>query len=208
MLSSLCVGAIPSSLGRSLGKVDWVPIDILAEVVGEMALGDDGRGEMNVTHQGTLGGKEGVRVFHAVNPHPVSWSGVRETIVSAIEGRMGKRLEVVSLQAWIEAVKRHGREHLREDAKLEDGEVEAYLRVNPALKLVGFYEGVLDDDGGEGEERTEWDDERDTGMEEGRWALERSMEASKSLREMQGVKSKWVRKWVGEWMDAIDYGKG
>lgn len=39
VISSLHVGAIPDSLGPSLSRIDWVPIDLLAEVLVELALG-------------------------------------------------------------------------------------------------------------------------------------------------------------------------
>lgn len=198
VLSSLCVGAIPNNLGPSLGRVDWVPADRLAVVLTEMAFGKSA----SVT--------ENVGVYHPLNSHPVSWPSVRDVIVDVLAARTGKRLESIGLKEWIARVKAHGKKTLGEDVKLEDGELEGYLEGNPALKLLDFYEGILAGaDGGKEDGAldgvngpngdTEFNGEGDGGRS---WVQEKSLEASKELRELEGVRESWVRKWVGEWIES------
>ena len=195
VLSSVCVGKIPDSLGSSLGRVDWVPVDKLAKVVIDMAFAEDS--EKDVTDSDSDIGRENgvavggrVGVFHALNPRSVSWAFVRKTIIEEIAARTGMQLETVDLKSWIDAVKVHGKETLGEDAKLEDGQLEAYLSRNPALKLVDFYEGILAA-GGEGNKEGEGRD----------WEFAKSLKASKELRDLEAVRDEWVRKWVGEWIE-------
>ncbi|KAM0133647.1 hypothetical protein ACHAP3_005774 [Botrytis cinerea] len=38
VLSSIHLCSIPSSLGSSLGRIDWVPVDILADIIADLAL--------------------------------------------------------------------------------------------------------------------------------------------------------------------------
>ena len=205
VLSSLCVGTIPDSLGPIIGVVNWVPVNKLAAMVVEMALGDSreshndaiGNASASASKASSSPGSSeiqgpnpGVGVFHATNPRRVSWDSVRAVVIDELARLTGKTVKTVPLREWIETVKRHGNRVLAEDFKLKDGELEAHLQDNPALKLMGFFETIVVGNvgGGEGLGRPK------------EWELERSMEASRTLREVEGIRDEWVRKWVREWI--------
>ncbi|KAL4739539.1 acetyl-CoA synthetase-like protein [Aspergillus similis] len=85
--SSLFLGLLPSELGV-LGKLGWAPVEDIAGVVLEIAIGQDGNGGY----------------FHAVNPNLPDWEGV---VVPAVTEFYGNRIErVVSLPEWVEALEK------------------------------------------------------------------------------------------------------
>ncbi|OOF90104.1 hypothetical protein ASPCADRAFT_179722 [Aspergillus carbonarius ITEM 5010] len=174
--SSLYVGAVPEDL-NSLGRVDWVPVDLVAGVVTELAIGGC---------EGVGRERDGGEVFHVVNLNPVEWGDVREVVRGELErytrGReeVEVEVEVVSFEEWVgrvrgvvEGVEGRGKEEMR-----------TVMERNPAGKLLGFFENAV----------------ADRGMSRG-FETRRTAERSERLRAVEGVKEEWVRKWVREWMD-------
>ncbi|KAI0436821.1 hypothetical protein F4803DRAFT_566532 [Xylaria telfairii] len=115
--SSKYLGMVPASLGR-LNTIDWIPVDILGNVIVELALcsSDSSRPETGAT------------VYHTVNPHITNWDELLPSIVRNLGGE--KDVEVVPLQTWVDA--------LRDSAlKTKDA------TINPAAKLVDFYDSLI-----------------------------------------------------------------
>ena len=120
VLSSLHIGAIPDSLGAGQDDIDWVPVDLLAEVLVELALKTETIDEP--------------QVFHPLNPHPVPWKSLLPHFVKALDhlNVRAKQIDTVSLQIWLDKV--------RADAEAAgSAKVEAMLRLNPAAKLLEVY---------------------------------------------------------------------
>ncbi len=193
IISSVHLGAIPDSLGPSLGTIDWVPVDLLAEVIVELALGKDQLIEATRSqddHFTTTVPQGRARVFHPLNPHRTTWEAVRPIVTDALYASTGKRLETVPFDSWLEKV-RHDIE-LKADSHtaLKDGDFEAFLRVNPAVKLLDFYGQVL-------------------GSKEApanRLEMKETMMSSAKLRAMEGIKAEWIHKWVQEWITSMGIG--
>ena len=123
--TSKSLGKIPSSLDGRHGTVDWVPVDIAAQAVLELALS-------RPSH------KQGeVACFNLVNPRPVPWSdlvsAVREFYVSS-----GRVMETVDMEDWVR--------HLQEVGASKEGseDVEQY----PALRLLDFFQGLANGEQG------------------------------------------------------------
>ncbi|KAI1419683.1 hypothetical protein F5Y12DRAFT_776597 [Xylaria sp. FL1777] len=117
--SSRYLGKVPDSLGPRLDTIDWIPVDKLGKVIVELAFLPARAYELNT----------GARVYHAINPHHITWG----ELLPAISQRLGqgKVVEVVSLGAWIDA--------LRDSAsRTED------VAANPAIKLLDFFESLVD----------------------------------------------------------------
>lgn len=174
VLSSLHVGAVPDSLGASQNKIDWVPIDLLAEVLVELTLNIDGR-EAPKSIQAEATGK--ARVFHPLNPHPVAWKSLLPTIVNTLShSNIGtKKIDTVPFQAWLDKV--------RADAEMTgSADVEAMLKSNPAVKLLGFYEKLAED-----RENLAFETSKTEG-------------ASSKMRSIGEIKPEWIQRWVGAWL--------
>jgi len=79
--SSLHVGAVPTSLGSRLDRVDWIPIDVLAKSLVEIT---------------------GSGVFNFINTHAVEWRDIVPTVVEVLSST--RRIELVSLEEWVDLV--------------------------------------------------------------------------------------------------------
>ncbi|KAF2225529.1 male sterility protein-domain-containing protein [Elsinoe ampelina] len=111
------IGKLPMNLGN-METVDWVPVDVAADVMVELAL--EGRVDEKL--------HETERWFHLVNPRTVAW-GKLWPVVKEYYKEKGRELEVVTFEEWLKALK--GLPATRENAE----------RV-PGLKLMDFYEGL------------------------------------------------------------------
>ena len=190
VISSLHVGAIPDSLGPTMGNIDWVPIDDLAEILVDLAL--------NLPRQDSPGHNarpKRARVFHPLNPHPTTWQAIQPTIASDLESiaisLMKQPPRIIPLASWLQRVRKDmettAGSHKDNNSTLADSDLETLLRKNPAVKLLAFYEDVLGSQEGAG--RT--------------WEMRETMERSKKVRELEGVRAEWVSKWVREWFSGI-----
>ncbi|KAJ8060197.1 hypothetical protein OCU04_010541 [Sclerotinia nivalis] len=101
VLSSIHLGIIPESLDSTDdSKVDWVPIDLIADILVELNF--NARGDQN---QHTNGAK----VYHPVDPVLVPWNSLLPKIIeSATHGKKNKLVPVPFVK-WIE--------HVRKDAE-------------------------------------------------------------------------------------------
>ncbi|KAJ0423276.1 hypothetical protein BJY00DRAFT_310406 [Aspergillus carlsbadensis] len=181
VLGSRILRALPQSLGANSlgGEIDWVPVDLLAPVLVELA------GKLR---RGADSGA-GVRVFHCISPNRVRWADLVPAIVEELsspsatetgglkESKSGSDgIHTVSLAEWVKKL---------QDSITGDGG-KGDISSNPAAKLVGFYEQIL----AEGEEGAM------------RLSTFRTEELSKGLTGMPAVRPDWVRGWVRVWLDA------
>ncbi|KAJ5644413.1 NRPS-like enzyme [Penicillium longicatenatum] len=127
VLSSAHIGALPESLGPALDRIDWVPIDLLAEILVDLAL------TRSVRVDGI------VAVHHPVNPNPLSWNDIRPAVVEALKNSSGANVETVTFREWLHRV--------RQDIEVAgvdgDKELQELLAQNPAAKLLDFFDQVM-----------------------------------------------------------------
>lgn len=116
--TSMYLGKLPSSLG-SMGRMDWIPVDILANVVVETLLDDSCHGGRESPY---TSGEGKARFVHLLNPHEANWQDILRHAQRSLE----KELEVVSYEEWLS--------DLQSSAEQEHDEA------NPAVKLVDFFE--------------------------------------------------------------------
>lgn len=174
MLSSLHVGAVPDSLGPGQNKIDWVPIDLLAEVIVELTLNIDQEKAATPTQPEETGK---ARVFHPLNPHPIAWKSLLPAIINALSRSNTpiKTIDTLSFQAWLHKV--------RVDAEAAgSADVERMLKVNPAAKLLGFYEKLTED-----KKKLDFD-------------TSKTEEASSKMRAIGEIKPEWMERWIGAWL--------
>lgn len=118
VVSSSYLGAIPTSLGKSQA-IDWLPVDVLAPVLIELALGSEKA-------------ETGAAFFHPSNPKLTSWEDLLPSMIAALDGE--KTISKVSFADWLQRVK---------SAAADDSDLEQLVKVHPAVKLVRFYESLL-----------------------------------------------------------------
>ncbi|KAI0547682.1 hypothetical protein F4679DRAFT_553684 [Xylaria curta] len=117
IVSSKYLGKIPDSLGPRLDTINWIPADKLGKVIVELAIRPAHSRKPNT----------GASVYHAINPHHTTWGELLPIISRRLS--QGKEVEVVSLEAWIDA--------LRDSASKTDD-----IAINPAIKLLDFFESI------------------------------------------------------------------
>ena len=178
--SSFHLAAIPSSLGADLDIIDWIPIDILVQILVDLVgLSDDiSRGPRGKPPPGYT------NVCNLINLHPVQWKSLLPTIVATLSSISTKKgrdpIKTDDFGHWLRIVQEDV--EARNDASLaENGGVEALLERNPAFKFFRFYEKAST------QRASNWD----TQKAEGR---------SKALRELDGIREEWMVKWVKSWL--------
>ncbi|GLB08380.1 hypothetical protein AtubIFM57258_004269 [Aspergillus tubingensis] len=187
--SSRHLHALPDTLGL-MDRIDWVPVDLLAEVLVELALlgPADNHGCPSAT-----GSPRAVQVYHPVNLHSLSWDLIRPVVADALlaQGRdnAGKMIETNPLREWVQRVRRDievASASSLADAKnksLGEKDLQALLEQNPAAKLLDFFQGLE--------------------MEHTQSIVFESVHTakmSKKLREVEGVRPEWLCRWIGEWL--------
>ena len=157
VLSSRHLGVIPDSLG-GLETVDWIPIDILANIIAELAL-----------QPSTALGPNG-NTYHAVNPSKTTWTALLPHVLAAL----GPTVHAIPLSDWVKTLR----------ASAETAISEGDLAINPAIKLMDFYEGLLS-----GESSVASLETRET------------EKASRTLRDLGPVQGEWMAKWIEQWKE-------
>ncbi|RAK90448.1 NRPS-like enzyme [Aspergillus costaricaensis CBS 115574] len=187
--SSRHLQALPDTLGL-MDRIDWVPVDLLAEVLVELALGAaDNHGCPSAT-----GSPRAVQVYHPVNLHSLSWDLIRPVVADALlaqgKDNAGKTIETIPLRKWVQRVRRDieaASVSFSADTKNGKGlggkELQALLEQNPAAKLLDFFEAL------------ETEHTQPIVFESVHTA-----KMSKKLCEVEGVRAEWLRKWVREWL--------
>ena len=155
IMSSRHLGIIPDSLGN-MEIIDWIPIDIICTIIVELAL------------QPVAQGKSTTRTYHAVNPSVTTWTA----ILPYVKAAMHPEPNVVSLATWIKELR----------ASAQSSYTVQGLQTNPALKLIDFYENLLNVDNAS------------AGLE-----TRQSERASPTLRELDPIRGEWVVKWMEQW---------
>lgn len=153
--SSMHLGLIPDSLG-AMYHIDWIPIDLLADIISALSLTPS---------------TPASRVFHTVNPNTTTWAA----LLPHLQAELGPEVKVVSLATWVQALRKSAASlSLTQD-----------LDANPAVKLVDFYEGLLDTRSAV--------PQLETGNTEKACAL---------LSDVGPVQGEWMRRWIELWKGA------
>lgn len=172
VISSLHLRCLPDSLGPKFSEVDWVPSDLLANVVVDLATLSKPSSTSEVS--------SGAEVFNLRNPRTIMWDALLPAFREAARAHVQQEIEVVSPSCWLTRL---------QDSidALSEGDAQdlvAAAAFNPAIKLLDFYRDGL------------WtSDAASQAM-----SVDRALAASPSLRDLPPVGPRWIQKWVGEWV--------
>ncbi|KAL8663543.1 MAG: hypothetical protein Q9202_003731 [Teloschistes flavicans] len=137
VISSARIGALPDSLGASLDNMDWIPIDLAAEILVQIAAP---RTENTYDGFETAGHRFGrPHVYHVVNPHGVHWRSMRSRVASTLSRLTGKAMEIVECGIWIAKVRDELEMMVSSPSVVENSDIAKAVRLNPAAKLLDFY---------------------------------------------------------------------
>ena len=172
--SSVAIRALPETIPGV--AIDWVPIDILADVLVEIS--------MATGSETSAGDSWGVQVFNPVNSNVVAWQDLSGVIANVIESRSVYEIKKVELQQWVDLVrddaeKINGRD--KDANSSENGQaMRTMLKRNPAAPLLEWFDAMA----------------KATGAK--RFENENAVRASKSLQKLGHITEDLMAKWVGD----------
>ncbi|KAL8753025.1 MAG: hypothetical protein Q9199_005339 [Rusavskia elegans] len=173
MESARYLRLIPESLGP-LDIVDWVPVDLVADIVGELLSSSDR--QASPSHAGTDDAEDRQeqkvtrpKIFHIVNPRRTTWPDILPAIIQ----HQPAEIRSTDYTTWLTAL----RQSLDDDSKNIDD--------NPALKLLPFFENI---------ER-----QIKNGKAEVILSTRCSEAMSQTMRNLQPVGSGWMENWLRQW---------
>ncbi|PYI36701.1 acetyl-CoA synthetase-like protein [Aspergillus indologenus CBS 114.80] len=111
--SSQAIGYLPDSLGAQ-DALSWIPVDILAELVADLAL----------TEQT---GEETTSYYHFVNPHPAKWGPMAPSVIAGLQGEC----RMTSLSDWVRRLEDHAARAANSGTQPSSG-----------VKLIDFYKSL------------------------------------------------------------------
>jgi thioester reductase-like protein len=123
VISSVHLGYRPEDLGPQFSEVDWIPSDLLADIVVDLAV---------LPTPETTGGSD---VFNLRNPNTTTWDALLPSVKDAVYAHLGKTLDIVPSSTWLE--------RLEGSSELDTQEVASFVVSNPGIKLMTFYRDGL-----------------------------------------------------------------
>lgn len=123
IIGSLSMGCIPNDLGLQFSDVDWLPVNLLANVFIDL-----------ISDHTDFDTVDKAPVYNLRNPRVTPWSDLLPAVIDTAAASLGsgQRLEVVSPSTWLE--------RLNDAASNPNGDE---IVTNPAIKLFEFYKNYL-----------------------------------------------------------------
>jgi len=178
---SLELRAVPDSLGqydRDIMDVDWIPVDVLADTVVEILLG-----ECAAVFDGRISPR--ARVYHLANTRPTCWADMVPTILNILnqvkrtmsqeEGEIDSSVIAVTRQEWLRRLR------LAADKPTNANDEKAPEDLNPAVRLIDFYEQKFADESCPV------------------WETGNAVAASSCLRQLGSISQENLEKWIKMW---------
>ena len=180
VLTSRYLRKLPASLGggddfqnSAVAGIDWMPIDELVEALIESAMW-----VRRYDKDDLRSGSGDARVLNMCNPNQTSWAALLPCVKAALEAD-GETVTVVEYSEWLELLKQSASVTLELDS---NGGMEHIAKVNPATRLVDFFEKIQN-------KGTE------TPLEMGK-----ALAVSPTLGRMSRVDGIMMRQWVEGWI--------
>ncbi|KAK6223442.1 putative secondary metabolism biosynthetic enzyme [Pestalotiopsis sp. IQ-011] len=171
VISSFYLGCIPEDLGKRFSTVDWIPADVLADVLLDLVVSSlSSRVHTPETQD------RGAEVFNVRNPRPTMWNELLPTLHEMARHHLQKPLDAVPSSTWLK--------RLQESSESKVDDMAALAASNPAIKLLAFYRDGL------------WAGDLDAES----MSVEKSVRESSTLRDLPPVRGDWMRKWVQDWI--------
>jgi thioester reductase-like protein/aryl carrier-like protein len=177
VMSSLHLGQVPGTLGPLFDSVDFVPIDLLADVMIDLAMVPI-ETMLRIRSDAVT---TSATVFNLRNPHITPWTTLLPAIIYPPGGQYA--LQVVPPATWLA--------NLRSSSERDDDDTIA--KKNPAAKLLDFFSQFWPAEAGESEDQTVT---RTQSM-----VIAGALACSPAMRNLEPVSLEWMRKWVEEWID-------
>lgn len=180
ILGSKVLGVLPESLSKKGGEsediIDWVPIDVAADTVVELSLGNVG----DSNHSANF--------FHILNPHQTTWKVLLPSITASLESSAHSPIQVVSSAEWISKLRTSASTILTSNKDVPDEVTNSLIRANPALRLISFFDTRFGADA--------------QGHVTRKWEYSKAEQASRDLRSAPAIDGTMMARWIGQWIES------
>ncbi|KAI1375112.1 hypothetical protein F4677DRAFT_460945 [Hypoxylon crocopeplum] len=171
---------LPSNLG-SFSELDWIPVDLLAEILGQLVLrtveeGNDDEGYYNI-----------------VNPTRISWKYLLPIMKYRLEAAISAEIQIVTLKHWISTLQNAEASIVREIST--PGDYKTASNAQTGLTLVPFFQ-MLD--------KTNTQDSSQAGdtyddLRRCDWVVSKTTSHSSTLANLGPVCAMWMETWLDQW---------
>ncbi|KAL8677234.1 MAG: hypothetical protein Q9186_006327 [Xanthomendoza sp. 1 TL-2023] len=186
VISAAHLGVLPDSLGASFDDMDWIPIDLAAGIIVELAIRETQQSYGDAGTQTADVAAASLQVYHIVNPHIAHWRSMRAIVASTITRRISKPVEITDSRAWIAKVRNNLEETVTDQPGSGSPDIIKALEMNPAAKLLDFFHETMCSSDGPGI----------------KWEMKRTLQQSKLLHDLPSLHEAWMDKWVEDWLSA------
>ena len=179
VVSSAFINALPATIGdvpQGGGEemINWVPMDYLADVLVELGLN---------TMPDVSSANNGVTIYQVTHPSPVAWSKLLPAIQTGLnKSGVTSDLPVIPYLEWYAQLKAKSAEA---EESTDQSNAALLAHNNPAMKLIDFFWGVQY--------------QGDAGLRM-QLAMEKTLQVSPILKNMEQLKPEWVTGWTKDWM--------
>lgn len=182
--ASVYIKALPSDLG-SANTLDWIPVDLLAEVTTEL-VHTDRHTEPDETF------------YNLLNPRTSNWQDIVPHIQARLTTTLSKVVRVVSFKDWIDLLRNAEDKIASDTGTATNGTLAGAKNAEAGLKLLSFFEslasvvveaGLLDNGTRSGP---------NTGRQV-QWATNNAMLQSSTFAGMTPVSTVWFDRWLDQW---------
>lgn len=176
---------LPADLG-SATALDWIPIDLLAEVMGQLIHLDAIR---------TSDSQECEVYYNLVNPRTRSWKSVLPTVQARLETALSPdKLKVVPFSQWLDDLQ-NAEETIIQDAERKEGTASLRTtasRAQTGLKLLPFFR-TLAKSSASGDAATT------AALSAPNWVVGNALARSSVFANLAPVSPAWFETWLDQW---------
>ncbi|CAG7922423.1 unnamed protein product [Penicillium olsonii] len=176
---------LPSDLG-SATNLDWIPVDILANIVGQLVESGSST-SLSETY------------YNLVNPKTSYWTDVLSTIKARLEISLSAEVRIVSLQEWIDSL-RNSEALIIQEAEV--GHSKSASRAKTGLKLLSFFQMLVGlEQGGDSSDETSVMTNSSDGSSAGEptWDVANGLSRSSIFADLEPVSTTWFDTWLNQW---------
>ncbi|KAJ5287132.1 hypothetical protein N7478_002818 [Penicillium angulare] len=182
--ASAYLNKLPATLG-SATVIDWIPIDLLAEVV-EQLIHSDART--------TTASQEDEIYYNLVNPQTSSWESLVSIIHARLENALSpEKVQIVPFSQWLDDLQ-NAEEAIVQEAEKQNGSTSSQTtasRAQTGLKLLSYFRMLV--------ESSASDDAPKPAPSLLNWAVGNGLARSSVFADLTPISPAWFETWLDQW---------
>jgi hypothetical protein len=165
---------LPSDLG-SATSLDWIPIDLLAEIIGQLVSSDLPTGVPEEMY------------YNILNPRTSSWEHLLPSIQARLETALSAKVQIVPFQQWINCLQDAETSIVHEVSNNRTSWTAS--RAQTGLKLLSFFRMLAGSDS----------EDASSAPRSLNWAVSNTLARSSIFADLAPVSPSWFEIWLDQW---------